>query len=82
MHPMSQQLPTCPKCQSEMIRGFMFDFGFARSTVSLWYEGIPKKGLLGGTKIPAGEKCLPTVAIRCSRCGCLEFYASSEFGPQ
>lgn len=29
-----------------MIQGFVFDFGFAHSTVSLWYwyEGTPKKG--------------------------------------
>lgn len=65
-----------------MIRGFLFDFGFARSTVSLWYEGIPNKGLLGGTKIPPSKKLLPTAAFRCSACGFLEFYAGSEFGPQ
>jgi hypothetical protein len=65
-----------------MNQGFLFDFGFARSTVSLWFEGKPQKGILGGSQMPPAEKCLPTAAFRCIECGYLEFYANKEYAPE
>lgn len=35
----------CPKCEGKMVQGYLYDYGFARSTVSLWIEGHPEKGL-------------------------------------
>jgi hypothetical protein len=72
----------CPKCQQQMTQGFLFDFGMMRSTVSLWFEGKPEKSLLGGSKMPPADKCLPTVAFRCPECSFLEFYAGKEFAPE
>jgi hypothetical protein len=65
-----------------MTQGFLFDFGYLRSTVSLWYKGEPEKALLGGTKMPPADMCLPTAAFRCDGCSYLEFYAGPEFGPK
>ena len=79
---MADHSKNCPKCETEMTQGYLFDYGFARSTVSLWFEGKPEKSVLGGAKMPPAEKCLPTVAFRCPACSYLEFYAGKDFAPK
>jgi hypothetical protein len=71
----------CPKCQSEMVQGFVADFGHAHVAVSTWVEGPPQKSFWYGTKVPE-EKCIPIGTFRCSACGYLESYARTEFGRQ
>ena len=71
----------CPKCNGEMVQGFIIDFkGTKSSIVSNWVEGAPGKATWFGTSIPApAEKCIPVGTFRCSVCGFLESYAQPEF---
>ena len=69
----------CPKCNGEMVQGFIFDRehqGLRR--VINWVEGAPEKYFWTVTKVPA-EKCVPVGTFRCSVCGFLESYARPEF---
>jgi hypothetical protein len=74
---MAQDLK-CPKCQGEMVQGFIPD----RAIVSSWVEGKPKKSFWGVLKNlpPAGG--MPLGAFRCKGCGYLEFYADMKFAAQ
>jgi len=71
----------CPKCNGEMVQGFIIDFkGSKFSIVSTWVEGAPGKPTWFGTCVPApAEKCIPVGTFRCSVCGFLESYAKPEF---
>jgi hypothetical protein len=75
---MSAAKTRCPKCNKEMVAGFIVDFNAAGRLVSNWVEGPPEKSLWTGTKVPA-EKCIPVGTYRCSGCGFLESYAQPEF---
>lgn len=76
-------LPTvCPKCQGEMVRGFVADrTDDARFAVSTWVEGPPEKSFWTKTNVPK-EKCVPVATFRCASCGYLESYGRPEFGGQ
>ena len=79
---MSVQPLVCPKCQGEMVQGFVPDPAaphFGQFTVSFWVEGPPEKSFWTGTKVPQG-KCVPIGTFRCASCGYLESYARTEFG--
>ncbi len=78
---MSAKPQVCPKCQGEMVRGFVADFAHSKVLVSTWVEGPPERSFWYGTKVPR-EKCLPIATFRCAACGYLESYAQAEFGPQ
>ena len=69
----------CPKCNGEMVQGFIFDRadGGQRRVIN-WVEGAPNKAFWTGTKVPE-EKCIPVGTFRCSICGFLESYAHTEF---
>jgi len=71
----------CPKCNSEMVQGFVFEIDGAIRKVSTWVEGAPEKSWFGSTKVPK-EKCVPVGTFRCSGCGYLESYARPEFTAQ
>lgn len=73
---MSVEAKTCPKCQGEMVRGFLFT-----GVVVPWFEGVPQEAPLGGARPPAGQG-LPSASFRCTGCGYLELYASQEQGPR
>jgi predicted nucleic-acid-binding Zn-ribbon protein len=73
---MSSFQPTCPKCQGQMLRGFVADFGYDAAVVSSWTPGDPQKSFWTGLKVP--EK-IPIGTFRCSSCGYLESYAREEF---
>ena len=76
---MSTEAIQCPKCNSVMVQGFIFDFhAGGKRIVSNWVEGAPEKTFWGGTNIPA-DKCVPVGTFRCSACGFLESYARPEF---
>jgi uncharacterized protein (UPF0212 family) len=68
----------CPKCNSEMVQGFVIDWNSAGRLVSNWVEGAPEKSFWTGTKVDI-EKCIPVGTFRCPGCGFLESYAQPEF---
>jgi hypothetical protein len=78
---MSVQPLVCPKCQGEMVQGFMPDY-YAHSAiyVSSWVEGPPAKSFWTRTKVQ-GEG-IPIGTFRCAVCGYLESYARAEFARQ
>lgn len=77
---MTQDLK-CPKCQSEMVQGFILDHGQDyRKYASSWLEGQPKRSWLTGIKAP--RTGIPIAAFRCKGCGYLEFYADEKFAAQ
>jgi predicted nucleic-acid-binding Zn-ribbon protein len=66
----------CPKCQSEMEQGFLFQPGDSNlSSVPIyWVQGPPKKGFWG-TKL-GGRKKQNIAAFKCTSCGYFELYAN------
>jgi hypothetical protein len=77
----------CPKCQGEMVQGFVADYAHGNAIlVSSWVEGPPVKSFLGGIKLRSfwsGAKVreqIPIGTFRCAACGYLESYAQAEFG--
>ena len=78
---MSPKTLVCPKCQGEMVQGFVADFAHAQIVVSTWVQGPPQKSFWMGTKVPQ-EDCVPIGTFRCAACGFLESYARTEFGRQ
>jgi hypothetical protein len=75
---MSVETSRCPKCNGEMVQGFLFESDGPKGMVSSWVEGAPEKSWFGSAKVPK-EKCIPVGVFRCSRCGFLESYARPEF---
>jgi len=78
---MSANVRICPKCQGEMVQGFVVDYAHAGAVVSTWVEGPPKRSFWFGTKVPL-EKSIPIGTFRCAACGYLESYARPEFSRQ
>ena len=76
---MNTEAIRCPKCNCEMVQGFIFDRedGGLRRVIN-WVEGAPDKAFWTVTKVPE-EKCVPVGTFRCSECGFLESYARLEF---
>jgi predicted nucleic-acid-binding Zn-ribbon protein len=72
----------CPKCEGEMVRGFIPDGIHGGQLVSRWTAGIPKKSFWTGTKLVAHIDAVPIGAYRCESCGYLELYARPEFAAQ
>ena len=71
---------TCPKCDGEMVRGYISDRtrgGFVRN----WFEGEPKRSFWSGTK-GAPLPGVPVGTFRGSKCGFLESYARPEFAAE
>jgi hypothetical protein len=76
---MSAAKTRCPKCNGEMVQGFIVDWHLGPRLVSTWAEGPPEKAFWTGTKSPAYEDCIPVGTFSCSGCGFLEPYAQPEF---
>jgi hypothetical protein len=56
---MNAETTRCPKCNGEMVQGFIFDYhAGGKRVVSCWVEGAPEKSWWRVTKVPA-EKCVP-----------------------
>ena len=76
---MSTANTRCPKCNNEMVQGFIVDFGQGPGRlVSSWVEGPPEKSFWGRTKVPT-DKSVPVATFRCFGCGFLESYVQPEF---
>jgi predicted nucleic-acid-binding Zn-ribbon protein len=74
----------CPKCNGEMVRGFLIDYQNPTMTwVSTWAEGKPEKSFWFGTRAAVDKETnkIPTATFRCAGCGYLESYARPEFAP-
>ena len=79
---MTNEKMQCPKCQSEMVQGFVPDYFKDRSSfVVAWFAGSPKKSFWKTTKAPRAEG-VPIGAFRCQKCGFLEFYSDAKFAAQ
>src|SRR5215210_1602591 len=56
---MSAETTRCPKCDGEMVQGFIVDHhGGGKRLVSSWVEGAPEKSFWHSTDVPA-DKCVP-----------------------
>ena len=64
----------CPKCNGEMIEGFIVDQGYGQTRVASWTEGEPQKSIWVGLKL-SGKEQIEIETWRCKRCGYLESYA-------
>ena len=71
----------CPKCDGEMVQGFLMDATYGSIRVASWVKGPPKKAFWTGTKVDIGYE-LPIGTFRCSSCGFLESYAQRKFAAQ
>lgn len=67
--------PSCPKCQSAMVEGFILDNTHGGSRVGSWVEGQPEKSIFNNVKL-RGRKPVEVVTWRCRSCGFLESYAA------
>jgi len=74
---MTQAAMSCPKCQGEMVRGYVLDLTPVGVRVSEWNAGPPKKA--GWTSIKDSTSQIPMSTFRCQSCGFLESYAREEF---
>jgi hypothetical protein len=75
---MNTETSRCPKCNGEMLQGFVIDRTERRIFVSGWFEGAPKSSFWWGTSAPEVNR-FPIGTFRCSACGFLESYARPEF---
>jgi hypothetical protein len=78
---MSTIAPACPKCQGEMIQGFVVDHTYGAVVLNYWVEGPPQRSFWTGIKVPP-MKSVPIGTFRCASCGYLESYARREFRVQ
>ena len=79
---MSQAAISCPKCQGEMVQGYVRDFTPLGVSVSEWNAGPPRKAGLAGHLIKDSPSVIPIVTFRCQSCGFLESYAREEYAAQ
>lgn len=68
--------PKCPKCQHEMLEGWIAEIGKATKP-SQWVEGKPESSLWSATKMPK-DKTFEIITFGCSSCGYLESYAKQS----
>jgi len=64
----------CPKCQSDMERGFIMDNTYGGAATAKWIEGAPEKSFWTGIKVRSKDE-VEIMTYRCVRCGFLESYA-------
>ena len=79
---MDQPALSCPKCQGEMVQGFVLDITHGGFFVGRWIEGPPKKSFWQGLNLPAKYEWIPVGSFRCQSCGFLESYARPEFAAE
>jgi hypothetical protein len=69
--------PTCPRCRSEMVRGYLLDRTHGGFGMGTWIEGPPERSAFDLVK-PRLERSIPIMSYRCAGCGYLELYARPE----
>jgi hypothetical protein len=70
--------PTCPRCRSEMVRGYLLDRTYGSYGMGTWIEGPPERSSSSDLVRPRLERSIPIVSYRCTGCGYLELYARPE----
>ncbi len=78
---MTNERMQCPKCNGQMVQGFVPDYSQSAALVAAWHLGQPQKSFWTKTKVSHSEG-LPIGAFRCQRCGYLEFYADARFAAE
>jgi hypothetical protein len=71
--------PTCPRCRSGMVRGYLLDRAHGGFGMGTWLEGPPVRSGWPDMVRPRLERSIPIVSYRCTGCGYLELYARPEF---
>jgi hypothetical protein len=79
---MTNEKKKCPKCQGEMVQGFVPDYSHSAVIVWRWHRGQPKKSFWTRTKVPPLNEGSPIGAFRCEKCGFLEFYSDPKFAAE
>ncbi|OGI60981.1 hypothetical protein A2641_01670 [Candidatus Nomurabacteria bacterium RIFCSPHIGHO2_01_FULL_37_25] len=74
----------CPKCNGDMIRGFIPDFANNFVKASSWFEGQPQKSYWNSfIKISwkgwFGKVGIPIAGFCCKGCGFIEIYSDPGF---
>jgi hypothetical protein len=70
--------PTCLRCRSAMVRGYLLDRTHGSFGMGTWLEGSPVRTMWPDLVRPRLEQSIPIVSYRCSGCGYLELYARPE----
>jgi hypothetical protein len=70
----------CPKCNDEMVRGFILDITHGARLQVRWSPGQAQRSYWTATKAPGETIVVGT--FRCRSCGYLESYARDEFAAQ
>jgi hypothetical protein len=68
--------PVCVKCAGAMQEGFIPDNTYGEVMQSAWVAGRAETGWFG--KKVDGKETYPIRTFRCTQCGYLESYASSQ----
>jgi hypothetical protein len=72
--------PTCPRCRSGMVRGYLLDRAHGGFGMGTWLEGPPVRSGWSEMVRPRLERAIPIVSYRCTGCGYLDLYARPELG--
>lgn len=68
----------CMRCDGELEDGFILDKGDGGFTSqTLWASGEPNTSFSRMSAVKSGNKMLPVITYRCTRCGRLESFAHS-----
>ncbi|MBC7931791.1 MAG: hypothetical protein H7Z38_14625 [Rubrivivax sp.] len=70
----------CPDCGVEMVEGFILDLTYGGQLVPRWVKGRPEKSVWTGVKAK-GKECRSVETYRCTKCGLLRSYATTEVDP-
>lgn len=75
------ELIDCIRCHTRMEIGFSADATYGGYLQQNWYPGTPQKSFWTGLKLKRRQK-VPMTALRCPKCGYLEFYATPQRSTQ
>lgn len=70
----------CNDCGGQMVEGFILDMTYGGQLVPRWVEGRPEKSMWTGVKAK-GKECRSVETYRCTQCGLLLSYASTQVDP-
>ena len=72
---MSESL-NCIRCHTPLETGYSVDATYGAYLEQKWYPGAPQKSFWTGVKVKR-NRGVPITALRCPKCGYVEFYAKS-----
>jgi hypothetical protein len=67
----------CPKCEGNMVEGFVGDHSHGNLLVARWMAGKPRPGIFWEVD-PTGVETRKVATFRCVGCGYLESYAAER----